>query len=220
MDQFSLIIPAHFGWQGLPAPCTGLKRSRGSSPLPEPFLQKRHPFPVEIRMCGPDILKFALEHRGAHPAPHPFEAFFIQGITGDLTPPYVEEDLERPPVPDGRNICLGRMIRILHCGRETCTGERFVPAVPLDGDAFSFSSEPFFYRGQFQVFTAPAIILPWRPVPIHLPPEVLPMKDCLYRKRSDKFKGLGKFHARVHEVGIFESGSPGKFFDCSTVLPA
>ncbi len=164
------------------------------------------PAPRQFRVHLPETLILALKRRRAEVTADPFEALLIERVYGGLAPPEVEEDLERPPVPDRRDVQLQGVCGVLARLVEVGPVPGLVPAVPLDGDAGAGPGKVDLQGVEFQEFAAPAAVLPRRPRLLDRLEEVAALPDDLDALRRHERHGLGEFQPGIDEERLLHPG--------------
>ncbi|OPY40362.1 MAG: hypothetical protein A4E40_00824 [Methanoregulaceae archaeon PtaU1.Bin059] len=219
-DTVGLAELLHLGREVLPAPepPQGIlgRKTPGLRPIFQEFVPSRGIFGMYLFKS----LCFALEHGRAEVAADPLEPEVIQGVDGYVLPPQIEVYLERPPVPDRRDIQLERVGRVLAGDRQVCPVPGLVPPVSLDRDTGPYPGKVEFKGVQFQEFAAPPPVFCRRPGLLHCTPEI---PAPAYNRDSlglHECNGLGEFDTGIDEESLCYPGFPGERENRSAVFSA
>ncbi len=168
----------------------------------------------------PEPLVLALERRRAEVAAYPLKTLLVERVHGNLLPPEVEEDLERPPVPDRRDVQLQGICRVLARLVEVGPVPGLVPTVPLDGDAGAGIGEVDLQGVEFQEFAAPTVVLPRRTRLLDGLEEIAALPDDLDALRRHELHRLGEFDPGIDEERLLHPCLAGEVEDGGAVLAA
>ena len=200
----------HLGRECLPAPEAPSPELFGEPFLPGPPVEECIPPGSLFRVQGSEYFVLALKHRRADHASDPFDPLLVEGVDGGVLPPEVEEYLQRPPVPDRRDIQLQGICRVLAGLIEVSPVPGLVPAVPLDREAGAGRLKVDLQGVELLQLAAPAVIFARRPGLLGRLPEVTGLPDHLHPERFDKRHCLWELDASVEEECLFNTGFPRK----------